>query len=375
MRGGLQLIAFFPEKVEDVARVAFPRVFAEYRSAGRAEDRSQFWDNVQFLRFLAAYAIVLIHAQAIFDAMNAAPAFVESLRVGTDLFLVLAGFFTAHAINRSSEPTLSYIRNRMIRIYPAFALFTILAFISKEFEVGQAHQIGELVSSLMFVPYGPYPILHPTWTLNFIIEFSLLAAITLMLDVRWRMPVLCTLALTLVFFGQIGHVETYPWIEYTNPLLIDLVLGVLIFAIVQLDLTSVMARRPVLIAACLFILAGLTAAILRPFYWIDAPRPLALGIPAAGILFGTLLLEKQGVRLRLTFINFMAKCSYSIYLCHQFVIGVSIRLIAAHPLSGAALAFLLAATLFVVTVGSILVYVYVEAPLARYLLNATASRK
>ena len=53
--------------------------------------------------------------------------------------------------------------------------------------------------------------------------------------------------------------------------------------------------------------------VLRPFYWPEPPRLIALGLPAAGLVLGVLVQELTGIAVNSKRVDFIAKCTYATY--------------------------------------------------------------
>ncbi|PSJ58558.1 acyltransferase family protein [Pseudaminobacter soli (ex Li et al. 2025)] len=366
-----------PGLVGDVWSVIPSRLKGEYRSqhaASTASAERKFWGNIQLLRLIAAYGIVYVHLEPAFSVIPAGKDLIDILRFGTDLFLVVAGFLTAQVLGRSGKPGLVYLRDRAIRILPLYFLFTILAFLVKNYATGdEPHTMRELVMSLAFVPYGPYPILHPTWTLIVIVEFNVITAAFQLASVRQGVYLAAAFVAALALMGMLFNPTNRALHAYTDPILVDFVFGVLIYKFVTSRATAALPKQPLLLTAIAIIAICTAAVILRPYLWPSVPRLLALGAPASGILLGAVTLEQIGLALNFELVNFLAKCTYSIYLCHQFVNGVSEEILSSHQGTIYVPTAILVATPFVVTCIAIVIFVFIEAPTTRYLSRALRS--
>jgi peptidoglycan/LPS O-acetylase OafA/YrhL len=96
----------------------------------------------------------------------------------------------------------------------------------------------------------------------------------------------------------------------------------------------------------------------------DQLRVAVLGLPAALVLGGLLLLERAGIVVRGRFPIALGAASYALYLLHPLVLSFAIPLPAGPiALRGAVFAVLVAATVAI----SLLFHAHVEAPLTRTL--------
>jgi peptidoglycan/LPS O-acetylase OafA/YrhL len=221
--------------------------------------------------------------------------------------------------------------------------------------------------SLAFVAYGPYPILHPTWTLSLIVEFSLIVAIFQTVSVRNGIYWSAAFLVLLVALGRAARIDHPALVFYTNPILIDFALGVLAYRLVTGGLVLRLPRTAVVRAAAGVIAVTAALIVVRPYLWPDAPRLLALGLPVSLLVFSAIVLERLGHFLEFRLVNFLAKCSFCIYLIHWFVNVVSEKIVLEGDLSFGLAAIMLIVVPILVTYLAIAAYLYVEAPMTRFL--------
>lgn len=347
------------------------RATAEYQPAARTAQARRFWNNPQLLRLVSAYAIAYIHMAGVVSAAHIDPAVLAVFRFGTDLFMVLAGFLTAHVLGNNGKSAGAYLRTRLIRIVPLYWIFTVLAFLVENYAMkSHPKSLYELFMSLAFVPSGPYPILYPTWTLLVIVEFSLIIAAFQLISVKNGIFYSAAFAVLLAAAGQTLNIENPIFRFYTNPILIDFALGIIIYWLANSGPFPVkLPQRGAVALAAAAVAIGAIAAILRPFCWPALPRLLALGVPMSLLLLGVVALEQLGVYSDSKLLNFLAKCTYAIYLTHWFVDIVSEKLVTESGNSAGLATVLLFATPVALTCVSVLVYLYAEVPLTRYLSN------
>jgi exopolysaccharide production protein ExoZ len=332
-----------------------------------------FWENIQILRIVAAYAIVYVHLASVFTALHAGPMLVDVLRFGTDLFVVISGFLTAQILVANKKSSGEYLLNRSIRIIPLYVIFTVLAFFTKRcFTASDDNTIRELLMSLAFIPYGPYPILHPTWTLEVIVEFTLIIAACQWLSRIHGIYLALLSVVMIVFIGELSRPSTPMVIFWTNSILIDFALGICVFRLVSGNFMSNIKGPAGLVAACFIIVVCFIVITIRPLRWPEVPRFLSLGLPAAGMLFAVLMLEFMGVAFRSGFTDLLAKSSYSVYLCHRFVNGPAEKILVATGSSHVVALIFLVLVPVVVSCVAILTYIYVEAPITSYLVCRSA---
>jgi peptidoglycan/LPS O-acetylase OafA/YrhL len=153
----------------------------------------------------------------------------------------------------------------------------------------------------------------------------------------------------------------------TNPILIDFALGIGIYRMVTSAAFARLPRKLALVAAPAMIAACVILVVIRPILWLDAPRLLTLGFPVAVGVFGVAILEKKGAYWESRTVNFLAECTYSIYLLHWFVNIVSDKIIDKGGDRVAFGAVMVLTTPVLVTYFAIITYLYIEAPITRVL--------
>lgn len=273
--------------------------------------------RVQVLRFIAAAAVVLYHAQ-----LTAANYFanVETHKIlaigayGVDLFFVISGFIIFFVgSTRETDPAV-FVRRRIERIVPMYWLITavvfMLGYIPGLVRAGVSHPV-ELIKSLLFLSWtsGPavYPVLNVGWTLEYEMFFYAIAALAMMMSKRpWLITALAMLALVLVGRGTSFFIG--------NPIILEFVLGMAIGAFVY-------DRR-----LFRWILGGviLVLCTLPP---TDATwRVWACGIPAAAIVSAAIYADMRW-KFRGTLLPELGNASYSIYLVHVVAISFACKIL------------------------------------------------
>ncbi len=338
----------------------------------RAEPKRQRIDQLQMLRFGAAFAVVLFHLG---DSARRDFGFAQNYfkigGVGVDIFFVLSGFVIAYSA-RPERGALYFFVRRIARIVPLYWFLTLgiaaVALLAPKLLNSTHLDLANLLRSLLFIPYERQdgqimPLLFLGWTLNY--EMFFYAVFGLSLLIRPYSPLYsCVPILALVALGS-GLRESDSTLVrfYTNPIMINFVLGVLLFMIWQkageISIATWQRRGFVVLAVVLSILGfaidtgafqvivhGLSAALL-------VAAVLVAGAPK-GTLAGVLLL--------------LGNASYSLYLSHPYVLqGVSKLIGAGHSWYVVAMGLTAAA---VAAVGlSLALYFIIELPGQRLLLQ------
>ncbi|WPU97758.1 acyltransferase [Mucilaginibacter sp. cycad4] len=101
------------------------------------------------VRAMAAYLVFISHFAYVFDEKfpHSVQRFLNEFHIGVTIFFVLSGFLIAFRYFDSFKLTkawfLQYLKNRVARIYPMYALLTIGAFIAYHFTQNQTVTAGQ----------------------------------------------------------------------------------------------------------------------------------------------------------------------------------------------------------------------------------------
>ena len=282
---------------------------------------------LQTARAIAAWLVVTDHA--LLQLSRNAPEsqvthFAWSLgSAGVIVFFVISGFIMVHISWESfgeRAGSVDFLRRRIIRIVPLYWLATLTAFVSHKVWVTHGAHAGwmDLVYSLTFIPYssgedGWYPILPAGWTLNYEMMFYVVFALGLTLPRKLALPAVGAGLGALIIVGP--YVANGAVVYLASPIVLWFLLG--------MGLAVIWHRR----------------AFVEP----------------AWIATSTKLLEPFG------------DASYSTYLVHGLILTVFLRIwtLAA----GSPSAWIVPASLVVVTIGGLATYRFVERPLLRIITN------
>lgn len=326
-------------------------------------------NNIQLLRALAAYGVVIFHLSWLNPHLLRP---VGNVVVhGIDLFFVISGFIMVY-IARRDEPTPgAFMRNRVIRIVPLYWALTIalfaLALAGPGLLGAQRGDWGGLVKSLFFIGYlntdgVVMPLVFPGWTLNYEMLFYALFAVSLLIrGMGARIAAVSGVLLVLVILGALLRVEDPVGRFYTSPRLLEFAMGMGLGLIHP----RIKGSKGVGIAACAAGAAFITATELS---WGGPWQPLAMGLGSALILYGALALEAGGIAIRNRFVLLLGAASYSLYLTHAFVMvpfTLVARKLGLTPVP--AIWGVLVVELAVVTLVAILVHLWFERPVSAWL--------
>ena len=292
--------------------------------------------SVQALRGVAALLVVLFHISVFQVAtpdgtrelLPAAPGLSLGW-VGVDVFFVISGFVMVYigwSLPSGARQSLKFLRRRALRIYPLWWAFAGLAAV--EFLLTGGRGLAYLVNSLLLVPQATSPVLEVGWTLIHEMYFYALFALALLLPVRQRLAAL--LGWTALLLGA-NLVTPMPgaaegWLSLAlSPLGLEFGMGAAVGLLV-LGGFHREARAATWLGALLFV-----GALLFPPAVMDTyptlGRILLFAAPTALLLYGVVGLERTGRLHTPGPLRALGDWSYSLYLCHLFVLSAGGRVV------------------------------------------------
>lgn len=332
--------------------------------------------TIQYLRALAALAVVGIHASNRVEAALPVPVH-QALSLGhagVDLFFVISGFIMwGIGRSRAGEPG-DFLLRRFVRVAPPYWIAT-LAWVGLVLLIGYDWiklDAGHVLKSLAFLPHESptfpgrvWPVLIPGWTLTYEMFFYLIFAATLLLAAPLRLGALVAVFAGLVALGAALAPQSAWATTFTSPLLLEFLGGALV--------AELWARRPGgALRNGAVLLAGLVLlAMLGPGVSAEDPwqRSLGFGVPAVLIVSGAAGLGPFLARRPLA--ERLGDASYAIYLFHTFVVvAMGQAWLMLPALHGALSALLFVALALVLASGlGVVLHLAVERPLQRWLMR------
>ncbi len=276
-----------------------------------AMDRSPKLMSLQYIRAVGAIMVVLWHT-------GWTRSFVG--QSGVDLFFIVSGFVMMLVSGRERSP-LRFAVSRWTRIVPLYwAVTFVAAFLDHP-------PATKLITSLLFWPASPYPVVIQGWSLNLEMAYYALFAVALVGPIRWRVPILAVAIGVLCVVLPVLLPPSRPLQALSDPLAVEFLAGAALYV------AWVRGAVPAGAGAWLLLLAGGLALGATHFLGGGAEgwfRVAAWGIPALAIVTGCLGIERSGHLPRLPLLGALGEASYSIYLTHvvamSFVAGPLHRL-------------------------------------------------
>lgn len=303
--------------------------------------------SLQYARAVAALLVVYAHLSGfpLFRPLNLP----EFGGIGVDLFFVISGFVMWESAQKHGPA--QFALRRVIRIVPAYWFYTsvlvVIALAAPSLTPNVSFDRWTLVGSYFFIPYTnaqglQNPILLQGWTLNYEAFFYGIFTVALFLKERWRRFAFVTgVMLCLSVSGAIFRPQGAAATMATSPMLMEFLLGMGISA----SLRGWAPKRALSLA--LFLIGGLALVAADIFFKPAEWRVLYFGLPASVLLVGLLGLESAWRRQPFVPLLRLGDASYSLYLCHPFVLSfVAMVVNRLGPLAGAEDAVMLKAFLF-----------------------------
>jgi exopolysaccharide production protein ExoZ len=281
-------------------------------------------NSLQYGRALAALAVVAHHSCLATTAFVGRPPYLVEAVVrrgylGVDFFFVLSGFIIMHAhMNdaRTGHAAANYIKKRLRRIYIPYlpvSFCIILLYLSVP-SASLGNRDWGALTSITLLPSDRPPALSVAWSLVYEMMFYTIFLASYFI----KRFIIFVIAWVVAIFGawSIGWTPEFPVLRIFLSLQnLEFVAGMAS----AYAYTRVSVRwSPALIGAGL---ASIAAYFLRA-----EPNYVWFGISLAPIVIGVALLERQKSPVPLGWLLMLGNASYAIYLVHNPIISIAIRL-------------------------------------------------
>jgi exopolysaccharide production protein ExoZ len=302
--------------------------------------------SIQYLRALAALAVVIFHAgerTGMHFTIGAA---------GVDVFFVVSGFIMMAISDTRPDGPAKFLLNRLQRVAPAYWAATLAMIVGAliglfpNLKLAPLHILG----SFFFVPVASpnggnlWPVLVQGWTLNYEIFFYVVFAAILLLSPARRLAALAVVFGCLVLAGLLLRPDAGLLAFYTRPLIFEFVAGAALAKLWKSEHLPPVATGLVLVCLALAGFAAIQLLKLGFDAWSCGPLAFIL-------VLGALSVENAGLLPSLPGLAYLGDASYSIYLWHTFAVSIVVQIGLALSLSP--LLLLIVATLLGTLVGII----------------------
>lgn len=300
--------------------------------------------GITSLRGLAATLVLVIHSFLFLGYSHTYSKNFELTNIGVDLFFVLSGFIMAFAhwddFGKGVTSVSTFLKKRVIRIYPMYFLVTLLTaiilYVAPKLFYAMEYSNLLVIKSLLFIPSqigsGTSLILAVAWTLAFEVVFYLIFSLCLLFR---RDAGLAMTVAALLFWGIGGATvssSNYIMEFFLSTLPLEFMVGILICIYFKSSHYKPITY-PAAIAVTLMIASLALLALTLPYpvterTLTDNNRVIYYGIPAAVIFFCFLNISQSKTKWIAAAINAIGDASYSTYLTHFLTIG-AIKFVAA----------------------------------------------
>ena len=241
---------------------------------------------------------------------------------GVDIFFVISGFIICYISSLNAD---NFLLKRVFRIVPLYWLGTfgvfLVALLIPSWLNATTANLTDLAKSLFLIPYkredgGTFPMLFLGWTLEYEMFFYFVFGLALVFFKKWARLAASLLLVAAAAAGVVFHPSSTIPRFYSNPIILEFVLGMAVFAIWK-RYRSGFNRFPV--AAALAFAGGCYTFLYLVESHVGRNSRLVLqGLPSVVIVLCLLSLEGR-VRFQ-RWLLAIGDASYSLYLFHPYVI-------------------------------------------------------
>jgi len=329
-------------------------------------------NNIQALRFYAAFAVVLYHSRKIFTELGCQGDgflyWAQFGNVGVDVFFVISGYVMWHTTCGSARTVAAgaeFLRRRLFRIYlgywPFYFLAAAVILVLAERNLDNIYWVK---SFLLFNPTIRHQVLGVAWTLSYELYFYIMFAPMILLAKDYHRKLLGALFAGVVVINILTNTHGLRYGFFINYFLIEFFAGCLLAAYLGGN------RSRLLLLFCGVMIVVMTSyAVTLPRMHMN--RIQGFGVAAMFVVLAAVLLENRRWYIASRLWVFLGNCSYSIYLGHFILIWIYMYTIRQLDLEvGLVGGYLVYFSYLAVVIGlSAVSYQYLEAPLYKYALR------
>lgn len=289
--------------------------------------------GIQYLRGYAAILVVITH---FFNNGGYIPEILNLKLIGefgVDIFFIISGFIMAYTLpefdhSNNKREAISFIKKRILRIYPLYLLILIpilIIYIIKV-AIGKTDlSISSIFGSIFLLPGltndDRYRMINPpAWTLVYEMFFYVTLTIIIFFSrtKKASLSIYSILILAVIFFVKYFNFqgEKMGWVNLTymigDPIFIDFIMGFLLFYMLKFKIKTKI-KPSFIIFFCIFITFTSTYLSLT-----SIPRLICYGVPAF-ILVSIFTLSDTISSSNNKTLTFIGGASYSIYLSHPLL--------------------------------------------------------
>lgn len=273
-------------------------------------------NQIQWLRAIAAILVVITHFTGKAYSVKLLDYEFSSGAIGVDIFFIISGFIMMYVSDLKKQYPIKFILNRFIRILPVhyfFLFILIIIFLIKPDMINSSVSKTYVWESFLLVPAlrNDAEYLNPViWTLCYEMMFYLIFCVSLNLKNLTTSAIATTLVISAIVFSGFFYKGDNIYISAaTDSISLEFCYGMLLYVFYKKGFLTFHWLLPLMLSIILYF-------VLKQF---DFYRFIKLGIPSALIFISFLNMKNS----KITFLNFLGKISYEIYICHIMVISAS----------------------------------------------------
>lgn len=263
-------------------------------------------NNIQMLRALAAFLVVVYHSGSIFGYHND---FLSYGNLGVDMFFVISGFIITKTVHNPNFKFNLFFLKRIIRIYPLYWVY-LIAFILLDKQIfGNTPSVDSLFSSFLLLPIDNFtPLLSQGWTLQFELYFYLVIVVFFYtFRLNYVAPVIIYIILSPILFENFEILSGI----LSSTIIYEFLYGVLLYKLIS--------SKWILSNLVLIFILSMTSILFVSYNYYgfinDGYRFLYSGLFSLSIVLASFYFKN----INKIFI-LLGNVSYTTYLSHGFVI-------------------------------------------------------
>ncbi|HFC30673.1 MAG TPA: acyltransferase [Oceanospirillales bacterium] len=330
------------------------------------------YNNIQALRGIAAFMVVLFHMLGQFKAMNLSNSWYESIAqfgyIGVDIFFVISGFVmakTTHNLANNPKNAIKFIQKRLLRIFLGYWPILLFAIIVYALLIPDILAKKDIFSSVFLISTNLQKlVIGPSWSLTYELYFYLLLSLLLMSNFINKKVFLSLLAIIIVlkilFLQQSNQYLDF----FLSHFLLEFIIGFFLFYLKKQLLSQYMLPIILLLA-----ITALTIGINLPIA-DDWTRVVTFGFFGVCIIALAIHLEDNKIFIANGMVKKIGDASYSLYIVHIIFVNLFYHSGLRNYLTGtpySAIGFVLYLALIIYF--SLLIYKYLEHPLYQKMVN------
>lgn len=331
--------------------------------------------GLQVARGLAALIVILYHADLNAEYFYGIPfkGFFSFGYIGIDFFFVLSGFIIFY-VHYNEETGFNqwkrYILKRLIRIYPAFFLISLVMIASYKLLPGLSNVQRDfsIICSLLLLPANKPPALMVSWTLVHEMIFYVIFSLFFIKKKIFYLFLFCWVII--IFSVSITGLETQRitkyFISFHN---LEFIMGAFTAWVI---LNNKVKKQFISLLGPFLVFAFIINEYLGIVLICPDLKILYLGVCFSVIVFGIYFLDSKKYKYPGVFI-YIGAASYSIYLIHDPCLSILNRVAAKFNYIPSEIIFIIL-SIFCVVAGCIF-YKFYEKPVLDFLKSRVLKHK